>query len=155
MQKHLIILILAAMTCTSVFIALQEAEKSKGLAAKDRENNLKIEVLEEKNQSLTEALEVVSQPSKAREEHATSLSPADQRKVAESCRSWIGREFGFSTSDARVVDSWEKDGRLVFEIGTPVTYGGSPRLFLCVYDEAKKQMFKPGAFETASWRIQR
>lgn len=100
---------------------------------------------------------------KAAEEAKNSavVSEADLKEFGESCKEWIAREFGDDDRPAytklmtNISDSWVKDGRLVFEVSTPSRSVSSQSMFLCVVDKEKGSMFKPSAFETASWRKDR
>lgn len=90
--------------------------------------------------------------------NAATVSADDLKTFGEPCRMWIAREFGNKDAPATTLllttieDSWMKNGKLVFEVSTPSSLGSSASVFLCVVDKDKGSMFKPGAFETATWR---
>ena len=79
------------------------------------------------------------------------VSTGDKERYGKACREWIMKEFNDGRA-TQVSDVWRKRGNLVFEVLAPNVEKTRFSVYLCVVDTKKGTLFKPGAFENASWR---
>lgn len=84
----------------------------------------------------------------------TEAQQAAFSSAKSRCQSWIDKEYNDirRVAPAFVSGYWEKNGRLVVEVGWHEEAGSSTYYSrLCVVDPESGRMFSPGAFSRNEW----
>lgn len=73
--------------------------------------------------------------------------------ATDACQGFVQERMSVTKENTRIFDSWEKDGKIVVDVGYKQrSYDSSYSMRLCVYDDKEGTITLPSVLNENDWR---